>query len=349
MVSAVREIFARFLRAGEGRIEDFSGYTDACTPGGGSSRRRATWCCAGTAPGGEARIRRISETWRGHQHALHPRVRLRRARADPSSRTRAAAQAPGVLPARGRVPRRLPRPHLQRPELPTNMAAMSDVKCALRRGSEPAVRRRVGRDPTELPERCATAGTASRSSPATFVPGVPFAGAPGGRAARAIPRRPHMVDELLGELSSRRAREVLSAPPSKQSSSASATADAAERSRLRRRARRSCRVASCARSGRRRDRASTLGRLAFSAYLASRMTAMLREDAEPAPASSGRGRDRTTSQRRASRKVEAGRGSSNGQDDAPVVGPVLGQRDRRGLLRSLGRHGVPMWALDPNR
>ena len=61
----VRDVFARFLRAGEGRIEDFSGYTDGFT-GMGAARRRRAWppSFAATAPAGGARTTPSTRPWR---------------------------------------------------------------------------------------------------------------------------------------------------------------------------------------------------------------------------------------------------------------------------------------------
>jgi len=206
-----RELFTRFLRAGEGRIEDFSGYTDG-------SRAWQRLFDAGTA----AILRGDCPGWGSPYAPISEAV----ARSINMHCTLVSDYPDGELIHRlGLAPQRRPDELYQRAgealddyrdrlyndfELPTCMAAMNDVKSAYLEVVNPLYGRAVVRATTELPASLRHCRAGFERLVAALVPDIPFSVNQADEPATRFLRRPEMREELLGELSSQAARALLS-------------------------------------------------------------------------------------------------------------------------------------------
>jgi hypothetical protein len=275
-----RDVLTRFLLAGEGRIEDFSGYTDGF----------AAWehlCASGIA----TIIRGDCPGWGSPYHPIDENV----ARSINMHITLVSDYPESHLIHRlGLAPQREPRAFYRREnetldqyrdriyndaELPTCMAAFNDVKCAYMEVVNPLFARGVVRVTTGLPDELRHCRVGFEEMAGALVPDIPFAENPADEQPEEYLGRRDMMDELAGELRSPAARHVLSAaaldllvaglhrPPSRAKSRLREGARAIVPRRLVRAIRPSPRPRLDARQ------------LAFRAYIASRMATILREDA----------------------------------------------------------------------
>jgi asparagine synthetase B (glutamine-hydrolysing) len=276
----VRDVFSRFLRAGEGRIEDFSGYTDGF----------ATWRRL-VADGFSTMLRGDCPGWGSPYDPIDETV----ARSINMHCTLVSDYPEGHLIHRlGLAGQRRPEAFYQRDgetlpqyrdrlyndfELPTCMAAFNDVKCAYLEVVNPLLGRDVVRVTTELPDELRHLRVGFERLAGSLVPDVPFADHPADEQPGVYLGRPRVREELLRELASEDARRVLP-----DAALAAIVADlerplGATKARLRGRVKAVVphRLIRAVRPSPRP--ATPTPRLAFRAYLASRMHAILREDA----------------------------------------------------------------------
>jgi hypothetical protein len=275
-----REVLTRFLSAGEGRIEDFSGYTDAF-----AAWRRLFG--AGVA----AIIRGDCPGWGSPYPPLTDDV----ARAINMHITLVADYPEShVIHRLGLAPQTEPREFYRREgetldqyrdriyndgELPTNMAAFSDVKCRYAEVVNPLYARAVVDVTQQMPDEVRHVRNGFEELAATFVPGVPFADNPADEQPEQYLARRDMVDELTGELTTA-GLDVFSAAAVEQIVAGLGDPMRQTRSRVRQTVK-AVVPRRLVRAVRPAPRPSVdPGRLAFRAYIASRMAVMLREDAE---------------------------------------------------------------------
>jgi hypothetical protein len=275
-----REVLTRFLAAGEGRIEDFSGYTDAF----------AAW--RRLFVGGVATIiRGDCPGWGSPYPPLTDDV----ARAINMHITLEADYPEGhVIHRLGLAPQTEPREFYRRDgetldqyrdriyndgELPTNMAAFSDVKCRYAEVVNPLYARAVVDVTRQMPDDVRHVRNGFEELASTLVPGVPFADNPADEQPEHYLARRDMVDELTRELTTA-GRDVFAAAAVEQIVAGLGDPMRQTRSRLRQTVK-AVVPRRLVRAVRPAPRPSVdSGRLAFRAYIASRMTALLREDAE---------------------------------------------------------------------
>ena len=276
----VRDVFSRFLRAGEGRIEDFSGYTDGFSAWEHLFAAGFATLLRGDCPGWGSPYDPIDETV---------------ARSINMHCTLVGDYPDGHLIHRlGLAEQRRPDPFYQREsetlpqyrdrlyndyELPTCMAAFNDVKCAYLEIVNPLLGRDVVRVTSELPDELRHLRVGFEQVAGRLVPGVPFAEHPADEQPGAYLSRPDVRAELVEELSSEAARRVFSAaalaaiisdlerPLNTAKSCLRGHVKAVVPRRLVRAVRPSPRPNTDTR------------RLAFRAYIASRMRTILDEDA----------------------------------------------------------------------
>lgn len=277
----VRDVFARFLRAGEGRIEDFSGYTDGFRAWERLYGAGVAAILRGDCPGWGSPYDPIDETVArsinmhctlvsdypdGHQ--IH-RLGLAAQRRPEALYQREAETLPQY---RDRLYNDF--------ELPTCMAAFNDVKCAYLEVVNPLLGRDVVRVTTGLPDEFRHLRVGFERLAASLVPGVPFADNQADEPPSVYLDRPNVRAELLDELSSEAARRVFS-----RAALATIVADL-ERPAGRAKSRLRAHVKAVVprrlvRAVRPSPRPNTdTRRLAFRAYLASRMHTILGEDAD---------------------------------------------------------------------
>ncbi len=276
----VREIFTRFLRAGEGRIEDFSGYTDGLRTWGRLFSDGTDVVLRGDCPGWGSPYPPISETV---------------ARSINMHCTLVSDYPEGELIHRlGLAEQRRPVEFSQREgeslddyrdrlyndyELPTCMAAMNDVKCAYVEVVNPLYGRRVVRAATGLPESLRHCRSGFERLTATLAPDVPFSENQADEPPERFLARPEMREEMLGELSSQAARKVLSESACEALITELERPSAASAASLRRRVR-ALVPRRVVRAVRPEPRVRLdVSRLAYRAYLASRMATILEQDA----------------------------------------------------------------------
>lgn len=277
----VRDVFSRFLRAGEGRIEDFSGYTDGFKAWERLFADGFATMLRGDCPGWGSPYDPIDETV---------------ARSINMHCTLVSDYPEGHLIRRLGLPdQRRPDPFYQRDgetlpqyrdrlyndyELPTCMAAFNDVKCAYVEVVNPLLGRDVVRVTAGLPDELRHLRVGFEQLASSLVPDVPFADNQADEPSGIYLGRPNVREELLGELSSAAARRVFS-----EAAVAAVIADlerplSTAKSRLRGRVK-AVVPRRVVRAIRPSPRPSTgTPRLAFRAYLASRMHAILQMDAE---------------------------------------------------------------------
>ena len=276
----VRDVFTRFLRAGEGRIEDFSGYTDGFKAWERLYGAGVAAILRGDCPGWGSPYDPIDETVARsinmhctlvsdypEGHLIH-RLGLAAQRRPDAFYQREAETLPQY---RDRLYNDF--------ELPTCMAAFNDVKCAYLEVVNPLLGRDVVRVTTGLPDELRHLRVGFERLAGSLVPGVPFAANPADEQPGVYLSRPNVRGEIMQELSSEAARRVFSA-----SALAAIISDlerplSSARSRLRGRVK-AIVPHQVVRAIRPSPRPSTsTPRLAFRAYIASRMHTVLRQDA----------------------------------------------------------------------
>ena len=276
----VRDVFSRFLRAGEGRIEDFSGYTDGFKAWERLFGAGVATILRGDCPGWGSPYDPIDETVARsiNMHCTlvsdYPAGHLiHRLGLTAQRRPDALYQREGeTLPQyRDRL--------YNDYELPTCMAAFNDVKCAYVEVVNPLLGRDVVRVTTELPDELRHLRVGFEQLAGALVPGVPFADHQADEPPGAYLRRPNVREELLGELSSEAARRIFS-----EAAVGTLLADLVRpRGEAKARLRESVKAVvphRLVRAVRPSPRPNTgTQQLAFRAYLASRMHTILREDA----------------------------------------------------------------------
>ena len=277
----VRDVFARFLRAGEGRIEDFSGYTDGFKAWERLYGAGVAAILRGDCPGWGSPYDPIDETVARsinmhctlvsdypENHLIH-RLGL------------AAQRRPDALYQREAETLPQYRDRLYNDfELPTCMAAFNDVKCAYLEVVNPLLGRDVVRVTTGLPDEFRHLRVGFERLAASLVPGVPFADNQADEPPGVYLSRPSVRKEIMEELSSEAARRVfpeaalagiladLERPLSSTKSRLRGSVKALVPHRLVRAIRPSPRPG------------TSTPRLAFRAYIASRMHTILLQDAE---------------------------------------------------------------------
>lgn len=279
--SAPRTLFDRFLLAGEGRVEDFSGYTDGFRAWERLLDDGVSVVLRGDCPG-----------WGSPYDPMSERV----ARSINMHCTLVSDHPEGALIRQlALAPQRRPEEFFLRDgealddyrdriyndyELPTCMSAMNDVKCAYVEVVNPLYGRAVVQSASELPRALRHCRTGFERLAGALVPDIAFSENQADESLESFLAREPVKRELLEELSSSAARAVLS--------DAACCALVAElerpfgetRQRLRGRVKAVVpyRLIRAVRPEP-RARVDTL-RLAYRTYIASRMAAILREDAQ---------------------------------------------------------------------
>ena len=253
----VRDVFARFLRAGEGRIEDFSGYTDGFKAWERLYGAGVAAILRGDCPGWGSPYDPIDETVARsinmhctlvsdypEGHLIH-RLGL------------AAQRRPDALYQRETETLPQYRDRLYNDfELPTCMAAFNDVKCAYLEVVNPLLGRDVVRVTTGLPDELRHLRVGFERLAGSLVPGVPFADNQADEPPGVYLSRPNVREgDHGGAVLGGRPPRLLGGG-ARRRSSATSSARSAARSRVFAAASRpSCRTRWCAPSARRRDRA----------------------------------------------------------------------------------------------
>lgn len=275
----VRDGFSRFLRAGEGRVEDFSGYTDGCDAWRHIFESGISVLVRGDSPGWGFPFEPINDfVTRSivHEHTLvedYPDGELIHVLGLAPQHPPAAlfmAEGESLDHYRDRIYNEF--------ELPGCMAAFNDVKCAYVDVINPLLSRAVVTAASQLPDDMRHLRYAFERMVDRLAPDVPFAtrGAdePLGRYLAREPVRA----ELLHELSSADARQVFSASGLAMviASLERPTTETRRRWRGRVKAVVPKRVVRAIRPTPRPH--VPTGELAYRMYIASRMAAILRED-----------------------------------------------------------------------
>ena len=279
--AAPRTLFDRFLRAGEGRVEDFSGYTDGFRAWERLAQDGVSVVLRGDCPGWGSPYDPISERV-ARSINMHCTLVSDHPEAD-------------LIHRLDLVPQRRPEEFFLRDgealddyrdriyndyELPTCMSAMNDVKCAYVEVVNPLYGRAVVQSASELPRALRHCRAGFERLIGTLVPDIAFSENQADESLESFLAREPVKRELLEELSSPAARAVLS--------NAACGALAAELERPFGEARQHLRGRVKAVVPYRLVRAvrpepqarvDTL-RLAYRTYIASRMAAILREDAQ---------------------------------------------------------------------
>jgi len=206
----VRDVFSRFLRAGEGRIEDFSGYTDGFKAWKHLCDSGVATILRGDCPGWGSPYDPIDESVARsiNMHCTlvsdYPDAHLIH------GLELTAQRRPDALYRREDESLDVYRDRLYNDyELPTCMAAFNDVKCAYVEVVNPLLGRDVVRVTRELPDELRHLRVGFERVAGALVPDVPFAEHPADERPGAYLRRPSVRAELLAELSSPAARRVL--------------------------------------------------------------------------------------------------------------------------------------------
>ena len=277
----VRQLFTRFLCAGEGRVEDFSGYTDGFKAWRHLFESGVATVIRGDSPG-----------W----GFPFPPVNTFVTRSIVHEMTLVSDYPDNDLIRRLSLPRQHPPEGLfPKPdetldhyrdriyndyELGTCMAAFNQVKCAFTEVANPLLARDVVQTASELPDELRHLRCGFEKMVAALMPGVPFAEHGADEPLDRYLAKKDVREELAAELSSAAARLVLS-----PAALAAVIADLERpRSRARRRLRSRIRAVVPNRLVRAvrpvpRPHLATAA-LAYRAYIASRMATILRDDAQ---------------------------------------------------------------------
>ncbi len=209
----VRDCFERFLRAGEGRIEDFSGYTDGFDAWRHIFTEGISVIVRGDSPGWGFPFEPINDFVARsivHETTLvsdYPEGELIHALALAPQRppdTLFMAEGETLDQYRDRIYNDF--------ELPACMAAFNDVKCAYVEVVNPLFARAVVTAASELPDELRHLRCGFERMVAELVPDVPFATNGADEPLERYLMRAPVEAELLTELSSDDARRVFSAP-----------------------------------------------------------------------------------------------------------------------------------------
>jgi hypothetical protein len=276
----VRDCFSRFLHAGEGRVEDFSGYTDGFDAWGQIFEEGISIIIRGDSPGWGFPFQPINDfVTRSIVHEMtlvsdYPETEL----------IHALALAPQHPPDALFIGEGETLDHYRDRiyndfELPACMAAFNDVKCAYVDVVNPLFARAVVTVASELPDELRHMRYGFERIVGELVPDVPFAVRGADEPLGRYLARETVQAELLAELSSADARQVFSttALDAVIADLERPLSEAKRRLRSRVRAvvpRRLVRAVRPAPRPHLETRA-----LAYRMYIASRMAAILREDA----------------------------------------------------------------------
>lgn len=284
---AVRDGFSRFLRAGEGRIEDVSGYTDGFDAWRHIFESGISVVLRGDSPGWGTTYDPINAFWARsvrHHAALvedYPEGELIRTLGLAPQRppdTLFIAEGETLDHYRDRLYNDF--------QLPVCMAAFNDVKCAYVEVVNPLLARGVVTVTTELPDELRRLRCGFERVVDGLVPDVPFALRPADEPLTRYLARESVEAELLAELSSDDARQVFSATALdavvadlERSSADLARPVSQAKQRLRGRAKAIVpyRLVRAVRPVPRMQLETR--KLAYRMYIAARMAAILREDA----------------------------------------------------------------------
>jgi hypothetical protein len=275
-----RDVLTRFLHAGEGRIEDFSGYTDGFKAWERLFSEGVATVIRGDCPGWGSPYPPINESV-----ARSINMHCTLVSDYPESH---------VIHRLGLAPQRDPDELYQRQgetldgyrdrlyndfEMPTCMAAFNEVKCAYAEVVNPLLARAVVDVTTGMPDELRHCRVGFERLAGSLVPDIPFAEHAADERPGVYLSRPEVREELLAELSSADARRVF-APAALDSLVGDLERPLSNvRRRLRSRAKAIVpkRVVRTIRPSPRPSTETKL--LVFRAYIASRMAAILREDA----------------------------------------------------------------------
>ena len=207
----IRDCFTRFLRAGEGRVEDFSGYTDGCDAWRHIFESGISVIVRGDSPGWGFPFDPINDfVARSIVHEMtlvddYPEGELIHSLAlAPQHPPDTLFIAPGETldHYRDRIYNEF--------ELPACMAAFNDVKCAYVEVVNPLFAHRVVEVASELPDELRHLRCGFERVVDALVPDVPFAVRGADEPLGRYLARGPVQKELLRELSSDDARQVFS-------------------------------------------------------------------------------------------------------------------------------------------
>jgi len=277
----LRDLFTRFLCAGEGRIEDFSGYTDGFKAWAHIFESGIATIIRGDSPGWGFPFPPINDfVARSMVHEMtlvsdYPESELIR-------RLGLADQRPpgGLFAVEGESLDGYRDRIYNDFELPACMAAFNQVKCAYAEVVNPLFARGVVTAASALPDELRHLRFAFEHMVSALVPGIPFATTGADEPLDRYLRRDVVQRELIAELSSEAARRVLPAEGLGAVISELERPQERAKTRLRRRVKAVVphRLVRVLRPVPRPHLDTTA--LAYRAYIASRMTAILEGDAE---------------------------------------------------------------------
>ena len=278
---APRAVFTRFLRAGEGRIEDFSGYTDGFKAWAHLFDSGIATVLRGDSPGWGFPFQPFNDfVARSIVHEMTlvddypPGELIHRLELEPQEPPARLFNddAEDLDRYRDRIYNEF--------ELPTCMSAFNQVKAAYAEVVNPLLARGVVTAAAELPDELRHLRCGFERIVDGLVPDIPFATDGADEPLDSYLGRPHVRQELVDELSSPAARQVLSGPALEALLSDLLGPASRARSRLRAQVR-SVVPRRLVRAVRPTPRPHvTTTALAYRAYIASRSAAILREDAQ---------------------------------------------------------------------
>lgn len=276
----VRAGFTRFLEAGEGRIEDYSGYTDGFDAWKRLFESGLATVIRGDSPGWGFPFPPVNDVvTRSIVHEMtlvsdYPE-------GDLIHELGLAPQHPpdGLFSREDETLDRYRDRIYSEYELPACMAAFNVVKCAYLEIVNPLLAREVTTAAAELPDELRHMRHAFERVVGEFVPDIPFAESGADEALARYLGRQEVVAELLAELSSADARRVFSAAALERTVADLERPLSKARTRLRERVR-AVLPERAIRAVRPVPRPHVSTReLAWRMYIASRMAAILTDDA----------------------------------------------------------------------
>jgi asparagine synthetase B (glutamine-hydrolysing) len=279
--ASTRDVFTRFLCAGEGRIEDFSGYTDGLRAWTHIFESGIATIIRGDSPGWGFPFPPINDfVARSMVHEMtlvsdYPESEL-------IHQLDLSDQRPpeGLFNVAGETLDAYRDRIYNDYELPICMSAFNQVKCAYVEVVNPLFARDVVTAALELPDELRHLRFAFEKMVSGLVPDVPFATTGADEPLDRYLRREIVQRELISELSSAAARRILSGPALEAVVAELERPGTKVKSRLRRRAKAVVpqRLIRAVRPAPKPHLETTA--LAYRAYIASRMTAILEADSE---------------------------------------------------------------------
>ncbi|HUK77407.1 MAG TPA: asparagine synthase-related protein [Thermoleophilia bacterium] len=277
---SVRDCFTLFLRSGEGRIEDYSGYTDGFDAWRHIFEEGISVVLRGDSPGWGVYLEPFNYSWTrcAHHHAT---LVEDYSEGDLIQTLELARQhlPECFFPTEGETLDHYRDRLYNDYELPTCMSAMNDPKCVYAEVVNPLFARVLVSTVAQLPDEVRHLRRGFERVAVSLVPDVPLATHPADEPLDRYLARPTVRAEILAELSSESARRVFSAAALGTVIAAAERPATTTSGRLRDAVKTRVPKGLVSALGVRPRLHSEAPRLAYRMYIASRMEAIAREDA----------------------------------------------------------------------